>query len=344
MSTVDDFFKFARERHAVYLRRAAGEVKPWTSDPILLDNKFTNVFRELDRTTAWFKQHVREPMRDRPEVLLATVIFRWFNRISTGEAIFCQPSLDGRTAFDRYVETGRTAELRSSIVALCGSGPYVTGSYTINTNMAPRGTPKLDGVLFLIDRWVQKHDWRYVAEAHLRRDPTPMALSGRPRGAMEDLCHWLYGDCLGGFMAYEVACDLRYTDLLEATDRLTWANPGPGALRGLNRIHGRRKEGSDSWGMLAPTEQLVSEMRDLLRLSRMKKHWPQNVDMREAKTARARSCGLDWSGYDLPAPLHRGPWPAWEMREVEHTLCEFDKYCRISEGAGRTRGSFNGRA
>ena len=45
---------------------------------------------------------------------------------------------------------------------------------------------------------------------------------------------------MGPFMAYEVVTDLRHTHLLEnATDIMTWANPGPGAMRGLNRLTGR---------------------------------------------------------------------------------------------------------
>jgi hypothetical protein len=34
-------------------------------------------------------------------------------------------------------------------------------------------------------------------------------------------------------------------------------------------------------------------------------------------------------------------WPAWEMREVEHTLCEFDKYERARLGEGRPKQRFN---
>lgn len=50
-----DFFAFARERHATYLRRQSGAPEPWTDDPILRKFRFTNVFRELDRTTVWFR-------------------------------------------------------------------------------------------------------------------------------------------------------------------------------------------------------------------------------------------------------------------------------------------------
>ena len=40
-----------------------------------------------------------------------------------------------------------------------------------------------------------------------------------------------------GFMAYEVVTDLRHTKYLKNADDInTWANAGPGAVRGLNRI------------------------------------------------------------------------------------------------------------
>ena len=35
-------------------------------------------------------------------------------------------------------------------------------------------------------------------------------------------------------------------------------------------------------------------------------------------------------------------WPAWEMREVEHTLCEFDKFERVRLGEGAPRQRYAG--
>jgi hypothetical protein len=55
------FFAYARERHQIYLNREQGQPKPWTEEPVLQQYRFTNVFRELDKTTLWFKDKVREP-------------------------------------------------------------------------------------------------------------------------------------------------------------------------------------------------------------------------------------------------------------------------------------------
>jgi hypothetical protein len=82
------FFDWMDAREAIYLKRTQGLPPPWSDDPILRHYKFTNVDRELDATTVWFAANVRDPVADEPvDVLRCTVIFRLFNRISTGELL-----------------------------------------------------------------------------------------------------------------------------------------------------------------------------------------------------------------------------------------------------------------
>jgi hypothetical protein len=298
-SRVEDFFAFARKRHQIYLDRQAGKPEPWTDDPILAKYRFTNVFRELDRVTVWFRENVRDRLRHSPDVLLATVVFRFFNRIRTGETIFNQLDMyTGRTAFDMFREGGDTAPLRAAILCAQSPGPYVTGSYIIKT---PEGYDKLDGVLrilrsFYITRDSLGDDWRDYG-ASLLGDPTSQSIQG--------MTEWLEKHYyIGWFTAYEVATDLRHTDLLnKSSDILTWANPGPGATRGLNLIMGR------DIGKTPAKAKLLDEMRSILKMSRAGPMWPAD-------------------------------WLRWEMREVEHTLCEFYKYEKTRRGEGRPRGKF----
>lgn len=340
---VDRFFALARERHSVHLRRVAGLPRPWTEDPILRQYKFTNVFRELDRTTAWFRQHVREPMRADPRVLLATVVFRWLNRVTTGEAIFLQGNVfdgPGRSAFEVFAETGDVSILERAILAYCGDGPYVTGAYMIKS---PTGMPKLAGMMKVIgDFYRGAHvfpgfdelvNWRDVADHCLRNRDLPEPTS------LRDVWDWLRDIAFQGpFHAYEVVSDLRHTALLDhAPDILTWANPGPGAQRGLNRIHNRinasPRKAKHKWrpgGV--PREQYIQEMLDLRELSRDTRYWPQKV------AGDAYGC----DGYGLDSTTCAGPWPAWEMREVEHWLCEVDKHQRVFNGEGEPRGRYDG--
>jgi hypothetical protein len=317
----DDFFAFARERHSIHLRRRAGLPRSaWTDDPILQTYRFTNIFRELDRTTVWFREHVRDPMRGRPEVLLATVLFRWFNRIQTGEAIFVQQDLigcvGGCTAWEslwnfRDAPGAALADVRRAISAYCGSGPYVTGAYIIKT---PDGKNKLDGVLWCVEQFMNRGysfpGTGYLRGEHLKFEQSDAACamiactrSGESM-ALETVWGWLRQfPFLGDFMAYEIVTDLRHTALLDrAPDIMTWANPGPGATRGLNRLHGR------PLNQRVPRPQLIHEMQQLLACSADPRQWPRDEG-----------------------------WPSWEMRDVEHTLCEADKYWRVQSGDGKPK-------
>lgn len=297
MRHADKFFKYAVARHEIYERRRAGEPREkWTRDLIMQEFRFCNVFRELDKTTKWFAANVRDPLRDRPEILLAAVVFRMFNRIEVGEAVFCQLTLEqiGRrpgstrevTAFDLFLRDSNARHLRRAIRQFVGpKGPYVTGAYIISS---PPGYSKLDGVLKILGDFNRNSGWRDV-----RTD------------SMREAWKWLRKQpYLGKFHSYEIVTDLRHTEWFlggrSPRDVTTWANVGPGARRGANRVAGRdvRARASD--------EQVVEEMKTLLRLSRDGRYWPAQ-------------------------------WPSWELREVEHTLCEFDKYERVRLGEGRPR-------
>lgn len=302
MPNFEGFFSYARKRHEIYLQKQSDPT--WiTDDPILYKYRFTNVFRELDKTTVWYRQNVREVYDGKPEVLLATVVFRMFNRIEVGEALFCQQFLDGGTGFERFLKDGNTNHLKNVIVAYVGPrGPYATGAYIISS---PPGYSKLDGILKMVEEFCDYEtggmSWRLAAGA-CTVGPVPLSA----------VFEWLRQvPYFGNFHSYEIVTDLRHTYLLrDAPDVMTWCNVGPGAARGLNRIYGRAMTDGGKRDEKVPTEQMLDEMREILRASLNSKYWPQQ------------------------------DWPRWEMRDVEHTLCEFDKYERVRLGQGRPRGVY----
>jgi hypothetical protein len=267
----NDFFKFMNERHMVYLRRNNGVNYPWTEDKILTKYKFTNVFRELDATTVWFKKNIREPMADDPDVAMATIIFRWFNLINSGRLLLKHDLLKNWDSAKCYN-------------VLEKENQWVTGAYIIKT---PNGMNKLEGVCWAIDQ-IFKDGNKFMDQIHEAKD------------SLQKLWNVLLPyPYMGPFMAYEVVTDWRHTWVgRDANDILTWANPGPGAKRGLHRIHGR------NINKAVPYEQYVKEMQEILEVS------PNHLE---------------------------GHMPPLEMREVEHTLCEFDKYERVRNGEGKPR-------
>lgn len=261
----DGFFAFARERYRIHLAKSGGAPGPWTEDPALREWRFCNIFREDDRTTKWFRDNVRGSLRYSRDVLFATIAFRWFNRIETGVQI--QDMLLNPTTWSGDEVARRLKNLKH---------PF-TGAYVIKS---PDGLPKVEGICRCIDRALLVYeDWA--------RD---MMMNQHTLKRAWELLQLL--PFMGPFMAYEVVTDLRHTVLLEgASDIMTWANPGPGARRGLAWVAG------EDLGKPA----LLPAMQSLLLLSTLEHNWPRS-------------------------------WPRWEMREVEHTLCEYDKICRARAG------------
>ena len=142
-----DHFAFLRERYQILLRRRAGQPPPWTDDPVLQTWRFTNVRREDDRTTIAFRETVRDPLRDDPHVLLATIAWRWFNLIETGEVL--RPFLMSKDAWNR-------AEVERLLQARRDAGDNIfTGAYMVNS---PQNEPKLPAILNAIDRY-EKEPW-----------------------------------------------------------------------------------------------------------------------------------------------------------------------------------------
>ncbi len=226
-------------------------------------------YREHDRTTVWFRKHVREPLRDDPAVILATVIWRWFNYIPTGDVLGSGPS---NLLLD-WSEAEALSRLRPIHDA---GGQFVTGAFMVNS---PGGKPKLEELCRRITR-VWNHRKFLIPRAS---EWTTMQLAHSEFRNFEGI---------GGFGAYEIVCDLRYTRFLDhATDKIIWCNPGPGAIRGLSRLLGREIKNKSNASCPPVPRDWEPQTRKLLALMQR-----ELLDL-----------------------------PPFEMREVEHSLCETDR-------------------
>ena len=272
-----DYFALARERESIRRKRLAGEPPPWTEDPILRAWRFTNVHREHDKTTIWFRENIRVPliakckgvqpyaelMDAKIRLVEATLIFRWFNFIDTGERLkdLLINGWDGDEARRRLTDVGK----------------IITGAYMVRT---PFGVPKLEALIQLIDTAL------------------PMLPSMVPTwgdslaGAWKDLVKIPY---MGSFTSGEVVIDLRYTPILQnAWDINTWTVAGPGAAKGLGYV---TAEDPDLFDYTSVDHQLemVEVMYELLEMSRNPQHWPAHWDPWELHECEMWAC--EWAKY-----------------------------------------------
>jgi hypothetical protein len=282
---IQQFFEFMNERHAVYLRRANGHPWPWTLDPILQTYKFTNVYRELDRGTVHCREAIREPYAAHPELFFNIAAYRRYNLIETQQALGYIEDYDA----DRY--TQHMFQRRAS------GGQIFTGAHMLCGNirdasgyMPPTKIEQIFNISFAI-LWNKRRE-----------------LEPQPGDTLEMAFNRLDGKVpgYGHFITYEVITDLRWTRYLcNAADILTWANPGPGAIRGIVRLMGQdARHGTKDFPSRA---ECIMAMRTLLELS----------------------------------PEYLAYWmDPLEMRDVEHSLCEWDKYMRVLTGEGKPRSKF----
>jgi len=248
-SGLDSHFAFLRERYQILLRRRAGLPAPWTDDPVLREWRFTNVRREDDRTTIAFRETVRDPLRDDPHVLLATIVWRWFNLIETGEIL--RPFLMSKEAWNRP-EVERLLQARHD----AGNNIF-TGAFMVNS---PQNRPKLPAILDCIDWCYRNLDAEEVA----RTCTTKRAMFERIKAVARQ----------GAFSAYQVVVDLSHTALLErAPDFNTFTVAGPGWARGIGRVfHGDPER--FNYGSRAHQIEMLRLMVETLEASRDPNHWP----------------------------------------------------------------------
>lgn len=267
---------WVNERERIRIEKEVNQSpKPWTTDDIFLNYKFCNVFREDDRNTVWFREHMREPLRNDIDVFMATVIFRWFNLIETGESLL-------KHNLHVYWDSAKADEV------IRPQPKWITSAYVIKS---PNGFDKLTGIRWAIDQIIP---YQYDLAKKFKE-------SKSLQKSWETLKEFPY---MGPFMAYEVITDLRHTYLLEdAEDIYTWANPGPGCMRGLNRLSGRELK------YVSKKHDWQSELKELVL------YINENKDP------------------------HVGNF---EMRDAEGLCCEFDKYQRIANGEGTTRCRYSG--
>jgi hypothetical protein len=304
---INEFAVFMKARHNIYLRRAAGEPGPWTTDPILLEGRFCNIFRELDTVTIWIDQNIRQPYADHPHLWFMLAVARYINWPDTLRYLMddaepgCWPSEEGFTP----------AKLTAALEEYAAQGNKVyTGAYMIRAESDPS------------KEWYSWSKHRYIAEIVLGRlweDRERFATELEKPGQTLEGAWKLFQEPRyvgwGPFMAYEVVTDLRHTRYLrEAPDIFTWANAGPGAIRGLNRLYGR----------------------DLNAKPRPKQTNAEMIKLMQELNA------LDFLGFNETFGPPNG-WPRFEARDIEHTLCEFDKYERVRLGEGKMRSKYDWR-
>jgi hypothetical protein len=217
------FNAFVEEREAIRIKKAAGLPRPWSADPIFQEYKFCNVHREDDRTTQWIRANWRNPNIKDPDMWFAMVIARRaLNWPGSMEALGYPVPWDPKW-FLHVMDTRAAAGLKC----------YDTAYQLLVQGQKGDKARNMVNLIFN-PLWEAREQIRPRVHDTLR-------------SFFDRLSAFKY---MGSFYTGQVVADVKYAQLMTAPDWTTFAVPGPGSERGLNRVFGMPKDcpwREDNW-------------------------------------------------------------------------------------------------
>jgi hypothetical protein len=214
--------KFWIERHKIYLKRFHLKAKaPWTTDPVLSNYRFCNIYRELDTVSKWIIEKVIEPYAKNDNLWFMLAMSRIINWPDTLQAI-----MDAGAWPERRWDPDAVYAVMNDIRAQ--KRKVITGAYIINS-VFPKGVNPPDrSKNYYIPFYGLDPLWK---DRQSLRD----AFRDNQAEAVDTLRQY---QGWGAFMAYQVIVDLTYSRrwLGRASDIETFTSPGPGTTRGMNRL------------------------------------------------------------------------------------------------------------
>jgi alpha-glutamyl/putrescinyl thymine pyrophosphorylase clade 1 len=211
------YWRFAAERQQVFLRRLTNTPRPWTTDPIIAEYKFTNSYRASDRVSQFLIRRViyRDDLpTSGSEVLFRTLLFKLFNKIETWELL--EHSFGAITFADyRFEHYDRVLTQ-----AKRAGGRIYSAAYIMPPGGSSFGYPaKHQNHLRLLESM--------MADGLARR----LAKARRMQQAFELLRSY---PTIGDFLAYQFVTDINYSELTDFSE-MEFVVPGPGARDGIQK-------------------------------------------------------------------------------------------------------------
>jgi len=209
----ETYWRFAFERQEIFFKRVCGLLPPWTSDPILRNYRFTNVYRVCDRVSQYLiRRVIYEGDQTEEEIFFRILLFRLFNRIETWELLedgvgpICWRTFD----INRYA---RLLDDALRIGTRIYSAAYIMPCPPFGAARKHRNH------LILLSKMMKEGFPAKVVTAH----------------SLEEVFFQLRSyPSVGNFLAYQFAIDLNYSPLTSFSE-MDFVVAGPGARSGIRK-------------------------------------------------------------------------------------------------------------
>jgi hypothetical protein len=214
------FWWFVCERQTIWHRREVERLPPpWTQDPILQTERFTNVYRELDPGTQYAIREILERQASKKDKIFNIMLYRLIGRAETHAALGfqCVSSFDAR-------------HMEATLNQLRRAGkPPFTAAYMVSAYTSMGSGDKIENVVRLFTNLHREFELLYGRIEH-----------SRSAAEVHEVLNSVYG--FGNFLAYQVLVDLLYPLHAYGHQGLLpyshddWASAGPGAQRGISML------------------------------------------------------------------------------------------------------------
>lgn len=270
----DSYWTFAAERQEIFFKRIKNEPPPWTDNPILREYKFCNTYRASDRVSQHLiRDVIYKGNQNEEETIFRILLFRMFNKIETWQYLEERLGEVRLSAFDFEVYADILQERRDS------------------------GQPIFGNAFILCANKAFGYDIKHLNYLALLKSMTQDQVIARAITRAKDLNEVFRilrsYPLLGNFMAYQMAIDLNYSEVISFSEN-DFTIAGPGAVRGIRKCFTDTQDKSN--------EHIIKWM----------------VDNQEIQFARL---GIEFQSL-WGRPLH--------CIDCQGLFCEVDKYSRAA--------------
>jgi hypothetical protein len=203
----------------MFWRRYEGDSYPFSSDTILANHKFTNVYRSTDRVSQYLIRNViynpSNKCLDGEDILLQILIFKIFNKIETWEYILKEfGSITVRTYAPSKISTLLSSRIKEE--PIFSPAYMMTGSHRDYAHLNSKH-----------EKWLNMVYKEFIVASKFKKIIAAKSL--------EEVYNIL-NECafLGGFLSYQYAIDFNYSEVIDF-DENSFVKAGIGAIRGIKK-------------------------------------------------------------------------------------------------------------
>lgn len=239
----DAYWHFAAERQEIFERRRKRLPPPWTDDPVLLTNKFTNVYRASDRISQYLIRNViyTPTLFDADDIVFRILLFKIFNKIETWELLERECGVISISNFSPQ-QFGGVLEAAMQRGESIYSGAYIMPTGLRSLRLARKHQTHLAILQMMVDTELPKKvsDSESLADLYLILRSYPL---------------------MGEFLAYQYAIDINYSNVTGFSES-EFVMPGPGARSGIRKCFSTLGDYTESEIIRIVTDQQEIEFRN----------------------------------------------------------------------------------